>query len=345
MASPDTAPRYVAALPVWGDFYVDFFHRVSLPSLLSPGNLPAFATPDNMVVLAYTRPQDLQRLSTYPAMRDLARVADIRFKALPEDIEEFSTGADGILRKLTIMSRCLEVAIRAAEDDPGLTALFPLADLVYADGSLAAMDRRIREGVRAVGVVTPHISAEAMLEIAADGRVTETVANPQRLLQAVLENPHPSFTRSFLGAEPFIGRPSQFYADGGAAGFVGRALHLHPLAVRPRVRLGTLSASIDTAYYFEAVPDAAERHLVTDSGEALVVECSRADYLADLPDWPAFSEQRLLDWASTLKMAPGQADLPLSPVSFRCGDGDLSGAVDAGAGIASKLARSAGTRA
>ena len=316
--------RYVAALPVWGDWYVDFFHAAALPTLLSPGNLPAFATQSTFTALVYTRPQDLDRLSRHPRMHDLARFADIRFKALPGDIEEFATGADGIRRKLTVMSRCLEVAIRAAEEDPGLVAMFPLADLLYADGALGAVHARMQAGCRAVGIVTPHLSAEAVLA-AGDG-LTAIAGTPEGLLRFTLDHAHESFRRQFIASRPFSGRPSQFYVDGGTAGFAARAIHLHPLAVRPVRRVNRLSASIDTAYFFDAVPDTADRHVIADSREALVVECSRDGYLADLGDWPAFDADRLAGWVRALALAPGQAGLLDTDIRFHAGVGDLDAA-------------------
>ncbi|MEQ9327454.1 MAG: hypothetical protein RJQ21_09170 [Rhodospirillales bacterium] len=316
--------RYVAALPVWGDWYVDFFHAAALPTLLSPGNLPAFATQSTFTALLYTRPQDLDRLSRHPRMHDLARFADIRFKALPGDIEEFATGADGIRRKLTVMSRCLEVAIRAAEEDPGLVAMFPLADLLYADGALGAVHARMQAGCRAVGIVTPHLSAEAVL--AAGDELTAIAGTPEGLLRFTLDHAHESFRRQFIASRPFSGRPSQFYVDGGTAGFAARAIHLHPLAVRPVRRVNRLSASIDTAYFFDAVPDTADRHVIADSREALVVECSRDGYLADLGDWPAFDADRLAGWVRALALAPGQAGLLDTDIRFHAGVGDLDAA-------------------
>lgn len=309
------ALRYVAALPVWGDFYCDFFLRAGLPSLLQPGNLPAFATPGTVTALVYTRPQDLPGLAGHPLMKQLARFCDIRFKALPEDIGEFTVAADGIQQKLSIMSRCLEVAIRAAEDDPDLVALFPLADLIYADGTLGEIARRMEDGVRAVGVVTPHVTCEAVLD-ATMAEFTAVTADPRQLLRFTLDHAHHSFRRQFIDSQPFSGRPSQFYVSAGMTGFVGHALHLHPFAVRPAVRVNQLSASIDTDYFFSAVPEAGDRSVIDNSDDALIVECSRTAYLADLPDWPAFSDARMTAWVNALKLAPGQRDMLATAVRF-----------------------------
>ncbi|MEQ8709186.1 MAG: hypothetical protein RIC36_09360 [Rhodospirillales bacterium] len=309
------ALRYVAALPVWGEFYCNFFLKAALPGLLQPGNLPAFATPATVTALVYTRPQDLPVLTGHPLMQQLARFCDVRFKALPEDIEEFSVAADGIRQKLSIMSRCLEVAIRAAEDDPDLVALFPLADLICADGTLGEIARRMADGVRAVGVVTPHVTCEAIQDMA-DSDFAAVIADPRRLLRFTLDHAHPSFRHQFIDSQPFSGRPSQFYVSAGAAGFVGHALHLHPFAVRPAVRVNRLRASIDTDYFFSAVPGAGDRSVIDSSDDALIVECSRRAYLADLPDWPAFSDERMAAWVKQLTLVPGQRELLATPVRF-----------------------------
>ena len=334
------ALRYVAALPVWGDFYCDFFLKAGLPSLLQPGNLPAFATPETFTALVYTRPQDLPVLASHPLMKQLARFCDVRFKALPEDIGEFSVAADGIRQKLSIMSRCLEVAIRAAEDDPDLVALFPLADLIYADGALGEIARRMADGVRAVGVVTPHVTCEAILETAAP-ELAAVLAAPRELLRFTLDHAHHSFRRQFIDSQPFSGRPSQFYVSAGAAGFVGHALHLHPLAVRPVVRVNQLSASIDTDYFFSAVPEVSDRSVIDNSDDALIVECSRSAYLADLPDWPAFSESRLAAWVNALKLVPGQRDMLATVVRFHLDEAaeNMARAEAQSRAIAGKLCR------
>ena len=88
------APKAIQLLlPVWGVQFIAQFLRVSLPTLLAPGNLPAIAAtlPTKFIFLTNTEGAGI--LSTHAAVNYLREICDVELKIIDDLItgDNYST--------------------------------------------------------------------------------------------------------------------------------------------------------------------------------------------------------------------------------------------------------------
>src|SRR4051812_20450896 len=126
-------------LPVWGEQFIVQFLRVSLPTLLAPGNLPAVAAALPCTFVFLTDSKSVELLRSHPATIFLQGICDVEF----DIIDDLITG-DNYSTTLTLgYGR----AVRATGDAMLDTCFFFLiSDYIMADGSLANVLARVQAG-------------------------------------------------------------------------------------------------------------------------------------------------------------------------------------------------------
>ena len=125
---------------VWGEWHIDAFLYLSLPTLLSPGNLPAFAKTYDIVFEFFTRTEDLERLREAPAVRALSAIGRCEYEVLDERllVEPISAHSEAWNRTV----------VRAKGLDHWVLFLAP--DTAWGDGSFASLAREIEAGKTAI---------------------------------------------------------------------------------------------------------------------------------------------------------------------------------------------------
>src|SRR5689334_4148553 len=73
---------------VWGPWHVGAFLDVNLPSLLAPGNLPAFAARHKVIYRIFTSPRDVARIVASPAFKEAQTLVTIELIECPVDNAE-----------------------------------------------------------------------------------------------------------------------------------------------------------------------------------------------------------------------------------------------------------------
>src|SRR4029079_10593639 len=139
--SPPTAIQLLVA--VWGTSFTSQFLEISLPTLLSPGNLPALteALPCKLIFL--TSSTDAADLKDHAAIHYLRSVCDVEFSV----IDDLITG-DNYSTTITL---AYVRAVRAAGDAMLDTCFFfMISDYIVADGSLANVLARMQAGYSGV---------------------------------------------------------------------------------------------------------------------------------------------------------------------------------------------------
>jgi hypothetical protein len=121
---------------VWGQDYVDRFLDIALPSLLSPGNLPALAEYKTRFVFV-TAAQEQSWLRRSPLFGELENLTDVRFLSIDPQMYETSFQA---------MSAAHRIAGRESMED-GAHAIIVSPDFVISAGSLAGAPTAADSGV------------------------------------------------------------------------------------------------------------------------------------------------------------------------------------------------------
>ena len=210
---------------VWGEDYVRRWLDWSLPSLLSPGNLPA-CRPERFVVV--TRPGDWRAMQGHPAFKALCQITQVCFPDTGMDFD----GRDD-------MTAAHQLGLRWAKgfaDDPAIC--FLNADLIVADGTYATVRRHLEAGKRAV--LTQGISVnEAKFTTGLD---PERVWSPLSLIGRT-KYATDNWSTLPRWTPPFPEHPSQLFFPSGDS-LVMHCWHLCPLAIRTG-NIDTLTGTID----------------------------------------------------------------------------------------------------
>ena len=137
-------PKAIQLLvPVWGTVYTSQFLEISLPTLLSPGNLPSLAKALPCKLVFLTSSTDAADLNDHAAIHYLRSICDVEISM----IDDLITG-DNYSTTITL---AYARAVRAAGDAMLDTCFFFLiSDYIVADGSLANVLARMQAGYSGV---------------------------------------------------------------------------------------------------------------------------------------------------------------------------------------------------
>jgi hypothetical protein len=258
--------EFLFATPVWGHAHLKVFLEIGLPSLLSPGNLPGLSDPRASVFLIHTRPEDVATLSASACFRRLSEVMTVEIRHI----------RGPIIQAHRTMSDCHTEAMRDA-DTRGIPAVFIPPDCVWADGTIASLERIARTGKSVIHMSGIRLNRDAVAAqlndyLSADRCVLKIAA--RALAKIGLDNLHKIAFGHFWNSHGEGLMPANLYWDVPGEGLVARCFHLHPLMIWSQVRFAPFRSTIDDDLALSSCPDASRDYVVTDSDEILGFELS-----------------------------------------------------------------------
>jgi hypothetical protein len=312
------APRFHHVMVVWGATYTDLFLRACLPTLLSPGNIPALAGNGGSTFNIYTTDADAVRMDGHPAIARLRRYIAVRFHVIDRH-GEARLFTDNRYDMATAFHRHA-YGLALAED---AVLVFFCPDILLADGSISALERRIAAGYDTVLVSGPRMALESVepwlkTRFTDDGGLT---LSADELVRIGLRSLHPQSRGSLWGSRQFNSDwPSQLFWPDGDDLLVAHCWQLHPMAIRPRRRSTVFHQTIDGDFLARAIRDGQRVHIVQDSREFCVLELSRLDHggIAD-HRLDVFDPARFRQWAAGSLLAVNRQFVRY-PIVYHDGD-------------------------
>lgn len=149
-----------ASMVCWGQKYLELMDRVSLASLLSPGNFPALCAANDVVLDLFTMPEDLQQILAMPSLQGLAAHCLVRIYLFPEEVEPYRQHIGRFSYQFLGFGSAFTIQ-RAKRD--GADLLFLIPDVVYADGSFSYVASIVTKSPRALMADGLNTAAEPML--------------------------------------------------------------------------------------------------------------------------------------------------------------------------------------
>jgi hypothetical protein len=140
---------------IWGSDFVDTFLRLTLRSLLAPGNVPALSAFCETGYTIFTTEEDRRLMEAAPLFGELRQHLDLRivtFTTREIDASHFGSHSDLWVRGLDLARRNQEVLF------------FIIPDIIYADGTLMRWAKRLQEGFRAIYSPGPQVVLETIYE-------------------------------------------------------------------------------------------------------------------------------------------------------------------------------------
>lgn len=277
-------------MALWGEQYIDDFFRYSLPSLLTPNNLPAYCKKHNSIFHFWTLASSFREIQERMYDTTLSAWADIQFHFLDDvDLDSFPVKDDGI----NLMIEAHRRAIRDAAEGDALLFLCP--DMIIADGGLDHVASIAGTGPKAIMIVGLRVTRE----IAIRGSLAKYGA--RRMVQGILSFLHPFESACRSDSQNFNTRwPNKVIFPVDERGFVVRNFHWHPLLL---TKIGDIlpKRTVDFWYLDQVITELDDYHLITDSDDFCCCTLTPRDHFKGTPyhDFPpaTFSMDVILEWA------------------------------------------------
>ncbi len=264
--------KYVRLLlPVWGEQYIIQFLRVSLPTLLASGNLPAVAAALPTTFVFLTNTEGAKLLSAHPAVGYLKTICGVEFDIL----DDLITG-DNYSTTLTLgYARAVRATGPAMLDT---CFFFLISDYIMADGSLGNVLKRIQSGFSGVLAgnfqVVEEDAKDSLFE-EFDTDEVDVVITPRDLMAWALNYLHPMTLANTVNFPIYYSDYSnRLFWRVDENTLIGRFYLMHMIAIRPEITDFQVGSSCDYSFVPEMCPSG-NVHVVSDSDEYLVVEMQR----------------------------------------------------------------------
>lgn len=247
---------------VWGDSFIDSMVRLTIPTLLYSGNLPALCARHTCKFVICTRGEEERRIRNEPAVARLAALMPVEFVLFDPALagETYKAMSDAHHRA------CLDARREGAK------VIFASPDGICADGSLAKVREYAEMGKAAVVCPGPRLTEETLVP-ALLPRIETRPVTRRELVSLMRQHLHPQLKRNFVTSYNFATFPTFLFWSLGAKGLLMRGLHLHPLMIDfARVDgLETLAeTTMDTILLGRGIANWSDIHVETDSDNIFV---------------------------------------------------------------------------
>jgi hypothetical protein len=255
-------------LPVWGTQFISKFLSVSLPTLLAPGNLPALAKSLPCKFIFLTSSDDAVDLRDHPAINYLRSICDVEIKL----IDDLITGDNYSTTVTLAYTRAVRAAGGAMLDT---CFFFMISDYIMADGSLANVLAKIRDGYD--GVVAGNFqvveeSAQQSFFKRFDTGKPMIIVRPRNLMRWAINHLHPMTLANMVNFPLCHSvHSNRLFWRLDNKTLIGRFYLMHMICIRPETTNFVVGSSCDYSFIPEMCPSG-RVHVMTDSDEYLVVE-------------------------------------------------------------------------
>jgi hypothetical protein len=258
-------------LPVWGEPFIAQFLRISLPTLLAPGNLRAVADALPSTFVFLTNSEGAEILRAHPAVDFLKSICDVEF----DIIDDLITG-DNYSTTLTLgYARAVRATGTAMCDT---CFFFLISDYIMADGSLGNVLTRVQSGYSGVLAgnfqVIEEDAKEPLFKAFETGEPA-VVIPPRDLMGWALNYLHPMTLANTVNFPMYFSAHSnRLFWRVDEDTLIGRFYLMHMIAIRPEITEFSIGSSCDYSFIPEMCPSG-DVHIVADSDEYFVVEMQK----------------------------------------------------------------------
>jgi hypothetical protein len=261
-------PKVKFLTAVWGERYIERFCALSLPSFLSPGNLPCLADNTDFEVVIMTREADTHHFERNPAFVKLCGICPVRFVPIDDLITTCVYG-------VTLTLAYARPIIACGEDMLNTHFVFMNADFVLADGSLRSLSHHIHAG-RSI-VLGPSYRAiaeeiEPVLEAMVNRHSAVLEVAPRDLVRLSLQHPHRTTVAKTMNQQVFSStHPNQLFWQVDQNTVLGRYFLIFMLCLKPERVMRTVNCFCDYSFIPELCPSGDEVAM-GDSDEFFMLE-------------------------------------------------------------------------
>ncbi len=270
-AAGDRSMKFHFSIAAWGEAFLDVLCRIHLPSLLAPGNLPAFLEMFPLEYRLYTTPEDAETLSGMRGFRDFSRVVPTQVIAVP------GLDLSDVHHSHRVFNDLMSMAMRDAEQE-GASLFMNNPDTCWGDGSFGHVGRLIREGKRGILNSAIRLDSRAfMRKVDDDYSLTQdgalVIAN-RELVRLGWETIHPYQRSTVWGQGNTSLMPSPIITPVEDEGYILNMAHMGSLCVISDNLNQDFQQTTDGDYINRVFPDYEDLHVLDDTDDFCVMELS-----------------------------------------------------------------------
>lgn len=264
---------------VWGEPFTSLLTDVTLPLVLSSGNLPAIPNVGGCTFDLYTTSADYEKIALSASFQRLRNLMHVEVEYI-DDLDKTNHHE--------AMSQCNRLAV-SKSDEKGAVIVFLQPDTLVSDGTLEKMVRVIQSGKRVVQIAGFRTLLENMVPLIKkhyDQGTASITLSGRQIVEYAKDNLHPISQTCLWDSKTFTNYNAHIYWRIDNEGYFARCAHFHPLAVYPRVKNAQFDFTVDYNYFDVAVPDFEDYYIANDSDDMFMCEMSRASYFvgSDAPN-------------------------------------------------------------
>ena len=263
--SVKTLPKgYILGVPVWGDDYVKQFLEISLPSLLSPRNLPVLQGRPICKFNIYTKSEWVNTIKQASTITYLTKFIEVKIHELDLDTSNRYYGMNEGHRL------CLEEA-----NGLDCASMMLSADHIYSDGYVEFLVNKAEEGYRVVSLIGLRTNRNSMGTFVKNNFKTGEVItiSPRQLVKAAVNNLHEINEYSFMDSNRSLIQPSSLFWTVGKSGeILAHCYHQSPVMVYPEIKNQTFKGTIDDDLVTSVFKIFPKDYVIANSDECIMID-------------------------------------------------------------------------
>src|SRR5580692_9766928 len=275
LRSPPTAVKLL--LPIWGYRYITQFLEFGLPTLLTPGNIPAVAALLPCEFHLMTSAADAPMVAEHPAWQMLQTICSTKI----EPIDDLITGDN----HSTTITLAFSRAVRAAGPQVTDTCFINIcADYLFSDRALENVMKRMYAGASAVLAGNFQIVGEdglGALRRKIDPARVELPISSRELIRCGITYMHPASFANIVNFGLFHNEhTNRLFWRVDDSTLIGRFYLMHVVCIRPEVTEFVVGSSFDYSFVPELCPSN-NVDVVADSDDYFVLELQTRNHEAN----------------------------------------------------------------
>jgi len=257
-------------IPLWGEVYAQKLVSMTLPALLSPGNLPALASEFDLEVVLVTETRLFDRIRQAPSHRALSSLCRTRFASL-DDLLSDLPGDYGVVLTCALFRGFTDLGAQMTQT----YLLFLNADFIVCDGGMRHLAKLMREGKRVIHAPSFRVVLEDVwpqLLASVDPSTSILRLSPREMVKLALTHKHLTVkARTVNQRLCHQAWMDQFYWFVDEDTLIGYQWPIALVAIKPQ-RVVTEPVQVwDYGFIPEASPTA-ERYFIDDSDDFFMLE-------------------------------------------------------------------------
>lgn len=274
--------KFISA--IWGRRYIEDFCRVSLPSYMASGNIPALTRVCDLEILICTDEASVPLFEREAIFQDLKALCPVRFLLIDDLIARGQYG-------VTLTLAYARAVMDSGDAQTETYFVFMNSDFVLANGSLAHLGARMQAGepcIMAPSLRGGQDEVLKQLEEAYDPQARVLTMTPREMVRLTLDNLHPTAAaKTVTQSNITCITHNQVYWRVDDSTLLGRYFLIFMLAIKPERPMPKVTSYCDYGFVPEMVP----------SGEFTIIDDSDDFFMLELQ--PDEQEAEFLRWGET----------------------------------------------